>query len=46
MTGAERELFPGFSRAQLPVNGTTISAVRGGAGAPVLLPGISLDGTV
>jgi hypothetical protein len=37
MTGAENELFPGFSRAQLTVNGTTINTVRGGAGAPVLL---------
>jgi haloacetate dehalogenase len=37
MTGAESELFPGFSRAQLAINGTTINAVRGGAGAPVLL---------
>jgi haloacetate dehalogenase len=37
MTSAERELFPGFSRAQLAVNGTTINTVRGGAGAPVLL---------
>jgi haloacetate dehalogenase len=37
MTGAESELFPGFSRAQLAVNGTTINTVRGGAGAPVLL---------
>jgi haloacetate dehalogenase len=37
MTGAESELFPGFSRARLTVNGTTINTVRGGAGAPVLL---------
>jgi len=37
MTGAKRELFPGFSRAQVTVNGTTINTVRGGAGAPVLL---------
>jgi haloacetate dehalogenase len=37
MTGADSELFPGFSRAQLAVNGTTINTVRGGVGAPVLL---------
>jgi haloacetate dehalogenase len=37
MTGADSELFPGFSRAQLAVNETTINTVRGGAGAPVLL---------
>jgi haloacetate dehalogenase len=37
MTGADSELFPGFSRAQLAVNGTTINSVRGGAGPPVLL---------
>jgi haloacetate dehalogenase len=37
MTGAENELLPGFSRARLAVNGTTINAVRGGVGAPVLL---------
>jgi haloacetate dehalogenase len=30
-------LFPGFSTLDLPVNGTTIHAVRGGAGPPVLL---------
>jgi haloacetate dehalogenase len=37
MTGAKCELFPGFLREQLTVNGTTINALRGGAGAPVLL---------
>jgi hypothetical protein len=37
MTGAGSELFPGFSRAQLTISGTTINIVRGGAGAPVLL---------
>jgi len=37
VTGADGELFPGFSRARLTVNGTTINTVRGGAGAPVLL---------
>jgi haloacetate dehalogenase len=37
MTGTESQLFPGFSRAQLAVNGTMINAVRGGAGRPVLL---------
>jgi haloacetate dehalogenase len=37
MTGADSELFPGFSRARLAVNGTTINTVRGGVGAPVLL---------
>jgi len=37
VTAAKSELFPGFSRAQLAVNGTTINAVRGGVGAPVLL---------
>jgi haloacetate dehalogenase len=37
MTGADSELFPGFSRAQLAVNGTTINSVRGGVGPPVLL---------
>jgi haloacetate dehalogenase len=37
MTGVNSELFPGFSRVQLAVNGTTINALRGGAGAPVLL---------
>jgi haloacetate dehalogenase len=37
MTNAESELFPRFSREQLAVNGTMINAVRGGAGAPVLL---------
>jgi haloacetate dehalogenase len=30
-------LFPDFSRVQLEVNGTTINAVRGGSGPPVLL---------
>jgi haloacetate dehalogenase len=30
-------LFPGFSRTELAVNGTTISAVRGGTGPPLLL---------
>jgi haloacetate dehalogenase len=30
-------LFPGFSTLDLPVNGTTIHARRGGAGPPVLL---------
>jgi haloacetate dehalogenase len=30
-------LFPGFATLDLPVNGTTIHAVRGGAGPPVLL---------
>jgi haloacetate dehalogenase len=37
MTGATSDLFPGFSQAQLTVNGTTINTVRGGAGAPMLL---------
>jgi haloacetate dehalogenase len=37
MTGADSELFPGFSRAQLAVSGTTINSVRGGVGPPVLL---------
>jgi haloacetate dehalogenase len=37
MTGPENELFPGFSRAQLTVDGTTINTVQGGAGASVLL---------
>jgi haloacetate dehalogenase len=37
VTGAKSELFPGFLRAQLAVNGTTINTVHGGAGAPVLL---------
>jgi pimeloyl-ACP methyl ester carboxylesterase len=37
MTGAKCELFPGFLREELTVNGTTINTVRGGAGAPVLL---------
>lgn len=31
------ELFSGFSTLQLPVNETTINAVRGGSGPPVLL---------
>jgi haloacetate dehalogenase len=31
------DLFPGFARTQAQVNGTTINAVRGGAGPPVLL---------
>jgi haloacetate dehalogenase len=30
-------LLPGFSRVELTVNGTTISAERGGSGPPVLL---------
>jgi haloacetate dehalogenase len=34
---AATRLFPGFSTLDLPVNGTTIHAVRGGAGPPVLL---------
>src|SRR5215211_5975150 len=34
---AAARLFPGFSTLDLPVNGTTIHAVRGGAGQPVLL---------
>jgi haloacetate dehalogenase len=34
---ATTRLFPGFSTLDLPVNGTTIHAVRGGTGPPVLL---------
>jgi haloacetate dehalogenase len=34
---AATRLFPGFSTLDLPVNGTTIHAVRGGAGPPILL---------
>jgi haloacetate dehalogenase len=34
---AAARLFPEFSTFDLPVNGTTIHAVRGGAGPPVLL---------
>jgi haloacetate dehalogenase len=33
---AAARLFPGFSTLDLPVNGTTIHGVRGGAGPPVL----------
>lgn len=34
---AAARLFPGFSTLDLPVNGTTIHAARGGSGPPVLL---------
>src|SRR3954454_15872778 len=34
---SRNRLFPGFERIQLEVNGTTINAVRAGAGPPVLL---------
>jgi haloacetate dehalogenase len=31
------DLFPGFSRLRLPVNGLSINAIRGGSGPPLLL---------
>ena len=34
---AAARLFPGFSTLDVPVNGTTIHAARGGSGPPVLL---------
>jgi haloacetate dehalogenase len=37
INGGESELLPGFSRVQLAVDGTTINAMRGGEGPPVLL---------
>jgi haloacetate dehalogenase len=37
MSHGANELLPGFAPIQLSVNGTTINAVRGGEGPPVLL---------
>jgi hypothetical protein len=37
MNGAASDLFAGFSQAAFAVNGTTIKAVHGGSGPPVLL---------